>query len=143
MRKVKKDRRGLVVLSETFHAIGISRGLFSYDVLVDKKICVKKHQLGKWFPERDPHLQTIIEGMQASFLNSAGEPLVSQILVGGPDYMKEMLKKKLKRVPKLAALLGEFFVVGKPTKASIALRLNDILVILENRLAKRTSVLRD
>lgn len=57
VKRVKKDKRGLVVLSETYHALGISRGLYSYDVLVDKKIAVRKYERGKWFPERDGHLK--------------------------------------------------------------------------------------
>ncbi|ROT75791.1 hypothetical protein C7M84_005658 [Penaeus vannamei] len=42
--KVKKTRRGLVVLSEDCHALAISSGLYSYECLVDKKIKTRHHK---------------------------------------------------------------------------------------------------
>lgn len=134
-KRIPKTRRGIVVISEHFHAIAISNGLYSYDILVDKKISPRNHKPGAWFPERDQHLDSVIESMQKHFFNSAGEPTVTEILIGGPDETRLILRRRLP--PKLAQLAGQMYVVGKPTKKSIALRLNDILIRLEEKIVKQ------
>ncbi|XP_047476960.1 uncharacterized protein LOC125030746 [Penaeus chinensis] len=135
-RKVKVVKRGLVVIQKAFHALGISKGLFTYDCFVDEKIHVSRRARTARYPKLHHHVRTVIRRIEETFFDATGKPIVTEILVGGPAENRFMALLKQEAPRHIAQLFGRYFVVGPPSRKSISHRLVDILITMEQEIAK-------